>query len=259
MPNILDKIIFAKQQELIKSKVQFPLEELKECITVKPVPLNFSGALMGDAVRIIGEVKKASPSKGILRSNFDPVDLAATYANNGAAAVSVLTDIHFEGTLNHMQEVKKALLPISVPVLRKDFIFDPYQVYEARAYGADAILLIASLLTSESISQLLALAHEFWIQCLVEIHNENDLKKALDAGAEIIGINNRNLNTFETDISATEQLVPHIPSGKIVVSESGIHNPKDIYELKKLRVNAALVGEALVTSKDVAAKVRELV
>lgn len=259
MSNILDKIVRAKQQELINNKIQVPLEELEECITATPNPLNFSGALMGDRVRIIGEVKKASPSKGILRSNFDPVVLATTYANNGAAAVSVLTDIHFKGTLDHMQKVKKALFPIGVPVLRKDFIFDPYQVYEARAYGADAILLIASLLTAESISELLALAHEFWIQCLVEIHNENDLKKALDAGAEIIGINNRNLNTFETDISATEQLVPHIPSGKIVVSESGIHNPKDIYELKKLRVNAALVGEALVTSKDVAAKVRELV
>ena len=214
---------------------------------------------MGDEVRIIGEVKKASPSKGILRANFNPVSLATTYANNGAAAVSVLTDIHFEGTLDHMQEVKKALLPIGVPVLRKDFIFDPYQVYQARAYGADAILLIASLLTAESISELLELANKFWIQCLVEIHNENDLKRSLDAGAEIIGINNRNLNTFETDISATKRLVPHIPSGKIVVSESGIHNQKDIYELKKLRVNAALVGEALVTAKDVAAKVRELV
>ena len=214
---------------------------------------------MGDGVRIIGEVKKASPSKGVLRSNYDPVALATTYANNGAAAVSVLTDVHFKGTLDHMHEVKKALLPIGIPVLRKDFIFDPYQVYQARAYGADAFLLIASLLTSESIGELLALAHEFWMQCLVEIHNEDDLKKALDAGAEIIGVNNRNLNTFETDISATQRLVPLIPHGKIVVSESGIRNKEDMYELKKLRVNAALVGEALVTAKDVAAKVRELV
>ena len=259
MATILDRIVLAKQQELERCKRDVPLEALEERIASQPAALNFSGALMGDRVRLIAEVKRASPSKGILRSDFDPVALADTYAKNGAAAISVLTDAHFEGTLAHMKVVKEAVAPMGVPVLRKDFIFDPYQVYEARAYGADAILLIVSLLTSRGIGEYLNLAQRFWMQCLVEVHTQEELRSALNAGVEIIGINNRDLNTFDTDLSVTERLAPLIPGGKIIVSESGINTREDIQKLKRLRVHAALVGEALITAPDTAAKVRELV
>ena len=257
--SILDKILETKREEVERLKRETPISELEERIARQSPALNFSGALMGRDVRLIAEVKKASPSKGMLNSNLDPVQMAATYAANGAAVVSVLTEQkHFLGSIDHLAAVKEALLSQGVPVLRKDFIFDPYQVYEARAYGADALLLIVAALTQDSLSELLDLSQSLWMQCLVEVHNEAELQVALDVGVEVIGINNRDLRTFHTDLAVTERLVPLIPSGKVIVSESGINTREDVLHVKRLGVNAVLIGESLVTASDVAEKVREL-
>ena len=258
MTTILDDIVAAKRGELEHQKSEVPLEALERRIGKQPEPLNLSGALLGDRARLIGEIKKASPSRGFLCPDFDPVKLASTYVENGAAAVSVLTDPRFEGTLGHLAAVKQAIQPSGTPVLRKDFIFDPYQVYESRAYGADALLLIVAILTPRDLAELLSLSQRFWMQCLVEVHTHEELAEALDAGAEIIGINNRDLRTFRTDLEVTQRLAEHIPNGKVVVSESGIASGEDVIGLGKLGVHAVLVGEALVTASDVGAKVREL-
>ena len=258
MPTILDEIVTAKRGELERQRSEVPLEALERRMAALPRPLNFSGALLGDKVRLIGEVKKASPSRGLLRPDFHPVQLASTYVENGAAAISVLTDPRFQGTLEHLAAVKQAVLPQGTPVLRKDFVFDPYQVYEARACGADAILLIVSILTPQELAELLALSRRFWMQCLVEVHTKGELAIALDAGAEIVGINNRDLRTFHTDLAVTRELAKLVPRGKLVVSESGISTGEDMLALRSLGVHAALVGEALVTATDVGAKVREL-
>lgn len=259
MATILDSIVETKRQEVERRKIEIPLSSLEERIGALPLPLNLSGALMGDGARLIAEAKKASPSRGLLRDNYDPAALAKAYADNGAAAVSVLTEKdNFQGSLEHMEAVKKVLLPLGVPVLRKDFLFDPYQVHEARAYGADALLLIVAILTPECLKELLGVSQSLWLQALVEVHNEEEMEIALTAGAEIIGINNRDLRTFETDISVTERLASRVPRGKILVSESGIHSHDDLVRLRRVGVHAVLVGEALVTAADPGAKVREL-
>ena len=258
MATILDEIVAAKREELARQVWDVPLEVLEERIDELPPPLNLSGALMGDRVRLIAEIKKASPSRGLLRADFDPVWLATTYAENGAAAISVLTDPRFQGTLDHMTSVKQTVQARGTPVLRKDFIFDPYQVYEARAHGADALLLIVDILTPVQLAELLALSRRFWMQCLVEVHTREELEVAVEAGAEIIGINNRDLHTFKTDLAVTEGLAKHVPRGKVLVSESGISSKEDMVTLRTLGVHAALVGEALVTASDVGAKVSGL-
>ena len=260
MADILQKIVEVKRREVERLKVETPIAELERRIDAQAPPLNLAGALFGDSVRIIAEVKKASPSKGLLREDFDPASLAKIYADNGAAAISVLTNAdHFQGSIDHLGAVHSVANPRKIPVLRKEFIFDPYQVYEARAYGADAILLIVAMLTIDELKSLMALSQEFWMQCLVEVHDEEELKVALSAGAEIIGINNRDLRTFTTDLKVTERLASRIPFGKVVVSESGIDNPEHIRRIKSAGAHAALVGEALVTSPDVGAKLGELV
>ncbi len=259
MATILDRIVETKRQEVERFKREAPLSSLEERIRALPLPLNLSGALMGDGPRLIAEAKKASPSRGLLRDNYDPAALARAYADNGAAAVSVLTERDsFQGSLEHMEAVKEVIKPLGVPVLRKDFIFDTYQVHEARAYGADAILLIVAILTPECLKALLSACQSVWMQALVEVHDEEELETALEAGAEIIGINNRDLRTFETDISITEHLASRVPEGKILVSESGIHGHDDLVRLRRVGVHAVLVGEALVTAADPGAKVREL-
>ena len=256
---ILNTIVDSKLDELEKAKVEKPFGELEKAIKLMPSPLNLSGSLMGGSTRLIAETKKASPSKGLLRSNYDPVVLARSYADNGAAAISVLTETaHFQGSLDHMVAVKKSLLDKNLPVLRKDFLFDEYQVYEARAYGADAILLIVAILSPDLLSELLKQCQKLWVQALVEVHDERELEIALAAGAEIIGINNRDLRTFQTDISVTEKLAPMVPGGKIIVSESGIHSREDIIRLGNIGVDAVLIGEALVTSDNPGNKVAEL-
>ncbi|MBI4299167.1 MAG: indole-3-glycerol phosphate synthase TrpC [Chloroflexi bacterium] len=259
MSTILDQIVATKRKEVERLKLEVPLSRLEAQIKEQPPPLNFGGALWGTSVRLIAEVKRASPSRGLLRADFDYIALATTYADNGAAAISVLTEVnHFQGSIKHLAAVKEAVRSKGVPVLRKDFVFDPYQVCEARAYGADAFLLIVSILTPDLLRELLALGRECWMQALVEVHDEKELEVALEAGAEVIGINNRNLRTFVSDLSVSERLAPLVPKDKVIVSESGINSREDVLRLKKVEINAILVGEALVTAKDVAAKVREL-
>lgn len=256
---ILDQILDAKRRELARQKREQSLSEMQRGAMATPLPLNLSGALMGPGVRLVAECKKASPSRGLLSPSYDPAALARTYAENGAAAISVLTEVdHFQGSLEHLRQVKEAVNGMGVPVLRKDFIFDPYQVYEARAFGADAILLIVAVLEPERLKELLEVARSLWVQALVEVHGEKELEVALEAGAEVIGINHRDLRTFQMDMGLAERLRPLIPKGKVVVAESGIQGKQDVARMKKAGVNAVLVGEALVTAPDVAAKVREL-
>jgi indole-3-glycerol phosphate synthase len=257
-PSILDGIVGDKRQELARQKEAVPLNDLDQRISAQQTPLNFSRALSGRGVQLIAEVKKASPSRGLLCPDFDPVRIAGTYASNGAAAISVLTDPRFEGELDHIVQIKQSGVSRRAPVLRKDFIFDPYQVYEARAIGADALLLIVAILSPAQLKELLALAQRFWMQCLIEVHDRAELQIALDAGADIIGINNRDLRSFNTDLTVTERLVPLIPRGRIIVSESGISTREDLRFLGDLGVDAVLVGEALITAPDIGVKVREL-
>ena len=258
MPSILDKIVTAKREELAESKHATPLANVKRAAADQPRPLDLSGAISGGGIRLIAEVKKASPSRGLLSPDFEPVRLAGTYVSNGAAAVSCLTDPRFQGELAHLAAIKQSGASGRAPVLRKDFIFDPYQVYEARAAGADGILLIVAILETAQISDLLAIAQSLGMQCLVEVHDDAELETAADAGAEIIGINNRDLHTFTTDLAVTQRLAPKVPRGRVIVSESGIFTREDLGLLSRVRVNAVLVGEAIVTAPDVAAKVREL-
>jgi indole-3-glycerol phosphate synthase len=259
MPNILDEIIISKLRDLEITKNVKPLKDLESEINRMPTPLNLSGSLMGSNIRLIAESKKASPSKGLLSANYDPISISSRYADNGVAAISVLTETnYFQGTLQHMKMISENVRDKGVPVLRKDFIVDPYQVYEARAYSADAILLIVSLLTPDKLKNLLSVCSKVWIQALVEVHDEIELGIAIDSGAEIIGINNRDLKTFHTDISITETLAPLIPKGKIIVSESGIHTREDIIRIQKAGANAALIGEALMVSDDPSKKIKEL-
>jgi indole-3-glycerol phosphate synthase len=252
---ILDKIIADKKPEVARLRREVPLWSLKERAGAR-LPLDFTAALRGDNLKLIAEVKKASPSKGLLCPDFKPVELAQTYENNGAAAISVLTEVnYFQGSLDYLEQIRRA---VNIPLLRKDFIFDEYQVYEAAAYGADAVLLITAILGQTRLQELLALCKVLNLSALVEVHDETELTAALSAGAEIIGINNRDLNTFKTDTETTRRLRKLIPEGHLVVSESGIHSAADISTMKQCKVNAVLIGEALVTAKDIPAKMREL-
>ncbi|MDO8751797.1 MAG: indole-3-glycerol phosphate synthase TrpC [Dehalococcoidia bacterium] len=257
--NILDQILESKRRELTRQRRERSLSEMERHAKATAPPLNLSGALMGPGVRLIAECKKASPSRGLLSPSYDPAALARTYAENGAAAISVLTEVdHFQGSLEHLAQVKEAVRQAGLPVLRKDFIFDPYHVYQARASGADALLLIVAMLAPSQLREMLEAAQSIWVQALVEVHSEAELEAALDAGAEIIGINHRDLKTLQMDMGLSARLRPRIPGGRVVVAESGIHSREDVARMKKIGVNAVLVGEALVTAPDVAAKVWEL-
>jgi len=256
---ILDKIVADNQKELEARKRSLPLAELKRIASEQSPPLDFASALRGDGIRLIAEVKKASPSRGVIRHDFNPVEIARIYAHNGASAISVLTEAkYFQGSLDYLMDIKKALEDKKVPLLRKDFIIDPYQVYESRACGADSLLLIAAIMTSDKLDELLRLSHQLDMKCLVEVHNEAEVEIALESGAEIIGINNRNLSTFEVDLATTERLRPLIPKGRIVVSESGIKTRNDMEKLEGLGVDAVLIGESLVSAPDIAARMKEL-
>lgn len=207
-------------------------------------------------VNLIAELKKASPSKGILRGDFNPVKIAVTYQANGASAVSILTDERFfEGKLEY---IKKARENISIPILRKDFFIDEYQIYESVLAGADAILLICDILSVGELTGFYNLATELGLDCLVEVHNEEDIEKALAIDAGIIGINNRDLHTFKVDLGVTQRLIRLIPQNKVIVSESGIKCYEDVMFLKSLGVNAVLIGEAFMEADDIGAKMREV-
>ncbi|MDN3513989.1 MAG: indole-3-glycerol phosphate synthase TrpC [Candidatus Brocadia sp.] len=254
---ILDDIYKHKLSEIAENKKRIPIEILMKGIQKRQGTGYFSRALKSNAnIRIIAEIKKASPSMGIIREDFNPTEIAHIYEAGGAAAISVLTDERFfQGSLSYLTEVKKA---VDLPILRKDFIIDPYQVYEARAAGADAILLIAALLSKEEIQRFLNLAKELDMDCLVEVHTETELQKVLQTNAGIIGINNRDLTSFKVDLETTFRLRPMIPDGKIVVSESGIKSRAEIEKLFKKGINAILIGEILMKSADILTKLHEL-
>lgn len=258
----LDDVV-AHKRALLREK-RLPLRELEKRIESRPVGMDFAAALQPGATgwpRLIAECKKASPSKGLLVERYDPVALATTYVDSGAAAISVLTeDAYFQGSLEHLAAVREALDKQSagVPVLRKDFLIDTYHVWEARAYGAAAYLLVVAVLPPKDLRHLLEEGRGLSMAALVEVHSRHELDAALDAGAAIIGINNRDLTTLKVDLLVTEQLRPHVPPGHTVVSESGIHERAVVERLSRLGVHAILVGEALVTAPDIAAKTKEL-
>lgn len=257
MHNILNEIVENKKIEVERLKLERPIAALQKMIDERKPTLKFARALSGNKTKIIAEVKKASPSKGDLNPNLDPVEIARIYEEGGAAAISVLTEkAYFKGSIDYLAQIREA---VTIPTLRKDFIFDEYQIYEARAYGADAVLLIVAILEQPQLSKLIKLARSIGLECLVEVHNEYEMMRAADTKPVIIGINNRDLATFNVDINTTQRLLPLIPPGTVTVSESGIQNRNDVKTLSDWQVNAALIGEALVTADDINSKLSEFV
>ena len=255
---LLDDIIFDKRQEVTALKVRLNTQKVKTLIKGLPRPRNFLKAIPKGKLSLIAEIKQASPSAGRLVDNFNPTTLARTYEEAGAAALSVLTDAkYFGGRLEHLKEAKDST---TVPVLRKDFIIDESQVYESRINGADAILLIVRILTDEQLIKLMDLALGLKLRCLVEVHNEAELERALKTDAEIIGINNRDLDTLAVDSHNTIRLLEKFPQAKerIVVSESGINSAEQVQSLRDAGVNGILVGESLLKSPDINLKIKEL-
>lgn len=254
---ILDTILTQKRKELAADQAEVPLVELEAEIVNLPPTRDFRSAIAGDdTVKLIAEVKKKSPSKGIIREDFHPVSIAETYVEHGAAAISVLTDRHFfAGELAYLRAIRAA---VDVPLLRKDFTIDPYHIYQARVAGADAILLIVAALTTAELRIFMDIAESLAMACLVEVHTREELAVALDVDARIIGINNRDLHTFHTDIATTFQLREVIPPDKVVVSESGIYSRADVTRLQAVGVQAMLVGESLMRSPDIGKQVHHL-
>ena len=253
----LNEIMKFKRAELKKRKSRIPLSALKSQLHSINETKGFKNSLSGEGIRIIAEIKKASPSKGVIREDFDHLDIAGSYERAGAAAISVLTDSNFfKGDIEYLGQISRH---VDLPLLRKDFIFDEYQVFEARIYGADAILLIAAILDKNDLERLFEMSRALGMDTLVEVHDKKDLKKALSMGAEIIGVNNRDLKTFRTDISTTIELINGMPPGKVVVSESGINSKADIEYLKKGGADAFLIGEALMREADPGQKLKELI
>lgn len=254
---MLDKIIAVKKRELRIQKEFVPLEKLKKQVySGDSEKRDFRGSLSGNEVALIAEIKRASPSKGLLNSSFNACSLAKCYEKNGAKAISVITEKeHFLGDPDSLSEVRKCS---SLPLLRKDFIIEPYQIFESRALGADALLLITRLLNKNSLKTLLTLTEDLEMEALVEVHNREEIETALECGASVIGINNRDLKTFDSDLENTFKLIGSIPEKCFTVSESGIYSYEQIGKLKRAGVDAVLVGEALVTAFDIASKVREL-
>ncbi len=258
MSNVLNTIIEHKRTEVLADRETVPLEQLLAELPLLPPTRSLATALRSQGeVRLIAEVKKASPSKGIIREDFDPIKIAQIYTEAGAAAISVLTDARFfQGSPEYLREIRKVT---NLPLLRKDFIIDAYQIYQARVLGADAILLIAGILSNGELIAFQQLAGELGLACLVEVHTEAELAKALAAGANIIGVNNRDLKVFQTDLNTTFLLKKLINLPEIiVVSESGINTPADVQRLLEHQVDAMLVGEALMRSPDIAAQVKTL-
>ncbi len=255
---ILDEIVAHRRADLDRSRGAVPRRLLDKIIESKPPARNFREALrVNGYVNVIAEIKRASPTKGVLREDLDARWLGPVYAEHGAAAISVLTEArHFHGSMNDLAQVHALT---TVPVLRKDFIVDDYQIFEARARNADALLLIAAVLTDVELDYFLRLTNQVGLQALVEVHTRVEVDRALNAGADIIGINNRDLHTFQVDLDTTEELMGYMPSGMTSVSESGIKTPVDVGRVKEWGVNAVLVGEAFVTADDPGAAVAALV
>ena len=261
MPDILRKIEAYKRREIAEAKVRMPFKTLERQARDHDPPRGFIKAIERQhgqgRIAVIAEIKKASPSKGVIRDDFDPAKLAKAYEQGGATCLSVLTDgPSFQGSLANLEVARKAAI---MPALRKDFMLDPYQVYEARANGADCILVIMASVTDAEAKALNAAAHDLRMDMLVEVHDEEELKRALQLEARLIGVNNRDLRTFKTDLAITENLAPRIPKDKIIVSESGISTHEDCVRLERAGVATFLVGEALMKHKDVAEATRNLI
>jgi len=260
MSDILEKILAAKRDEVAAARRAKPLSAMRaEALSAEPLR-DFVGAIRarvdsGNAA-VIAEIKKASPSKGVLRPEFDPVAIAKSYARNGAACLSVLTDIQF--FMGRPEYLVQARAACEVPVLRKDFLVEPYQVYEARAMGADCILLIVSALEDAAMQDLERAASEVGMAALVEVHDEQELDRALRLGTPLLGINNRNLRTFETRLETTLSLLKRIPPDRLVITESGILEPGDVKRMRQAGVNAFLVGEAFMRAPDPGAELAKL-
>ena len=262
-PDILKKIILRKEQEIIERKQQASqgrlMEQALEALMTSPVRgfvKSMQQRLDANQAAVIAEVKKASPSKGVIREDFNPADIAKSYEEGGASCLSVLTDIDFfQGADEYLKQARAAC---KLPVIRKDFIVDTYQVYEARAMGADCILLIVAVLSDEQIAKLYQLALDLKMDVLIEVHDEAELHRALPFGATLVGINNRNLRNFETSLNTTIDLLEQIPADRIVVTESGIHTTADVKLMRDHNVNAFLVGEAFMRADEPGAELKKL-
>ena len=253
---ILDEICANKRTEVEAAKQRVPFHDLEERIEQRRKARDFRGALRQPGISLIAEVKRASPTLGTFLENVDPAELAGVYKQAGARAISVLTDEkYFKGTLTDLTAVHAA---VPIPCIRKEFIVDAYQIYEARAADADAILLIVRCLSDEQLKEYLGIATFLKMATLVETHTAEEIERAINAGAHIIGINNRDLTTFTVDINITLGLKKHVPGGHVLVSESGIHTREHVRRLEDGGVDAILVGEALVKSGDIGGKIREL-
>lgn len=255
-PTILKTITNRTREDLVLRERAMPLRTLRRAAASQPPCRDFAGALRAPGLSLIAEVKRASPSQGEIRADLDPAALARTYADHGAAALSVLTDApFFRGSLDDLRAARAAVV---LPILRKDFLLAPYQIYEARAAGADAVLLITAALDDPTLHELHTLAGTLGMDALVEVHNAEELTRALAVEPAIVGINNRNLHTFDVRLETTEQLRPHIPEDVVVVAESGVQNAADARRLHRAGVDAVLVGTALVAAPDPGRKVEAL-
>jgi indole-3-glycerol phosphate synthase len=255
---ILDEIVAKRRERLADEKVALPLVEIKARLAdVRDTIRNFRAALRGPFVRIIAEIKRASPSEGTLRETFDPRSLAQDYSGGGAASISVLTEAdYFEGDLLNLRRARGHM---PLPVMRKDFLTDPYQIYQARLWRADAVLLIAAILEPDALQDLLDLTHDLGMEALVETHDEDDMFKALSVGARVIGVNNRNLKTMQIDLAQTERLARLAPVETILVSESGLHGKADIERVAQAGVDAVLIGTMLMKADQPGSVLRKLV
>jgi len=257
LSDVLQKIVAYKKEEIERAKAEMPFEELVKQLPAAPPIRDFVSQLrMHHPMGIIAEVKKASPSAGVIREEFDPVDIATIYELNGAACISVLTDEHFfQGKLSYLSQIREAT---QIPLLRKDFILDPYQIAEARIAGADCILLIAECLGEQELRALYKYTRELGMQALVELYDETNLQRVLDLNPHIIGVNNRNLRSFETDLSHSVRLHKKVRETILFVSESGIQTAEDVHQLMDSGIHAILVGESLIRSEDIARAIQEL-
>ncbi|AMV37832.1 indole-3-glycerol phosphate synthase TrpC [Planctomyces sp. SH-PL62] len=255
--SILDEIVESKRREVARDRRRMPLEELEAQAAEAPPVRDFRAALDGrGAISLIAEVKKASPSVKVIREDFEPVSIARAYQDHGASCLSVLTDVpYFQGHLSYLARIRAS---VAIPLLRKDFLIDEYQVVEARVAGADAILLIAEILDDATMARLLERARELGMAALVEFHDPANLPRVLAAGADLIGVNNRDLHTFTTDLERTLRVRDQVPDGVLLVSESGIHDRAQVERLEAAGVHAVLVGESLMRSPDIGLAVEKL-
>jgi indole-3-glycerol phosphate synthase len=255
--SILDQIVEARRESVAHRKRVLPDVALKLAVQKQDLPRSFVAALSYEGSNVIAELKKASPSLGLIREEYAPGALAASLAEAGAVALSVLTEEDFfQGSLAHLKEARKA---VTIPILRKDFIVDPWQVWEARAAGADSFLLIVAILSDEMLKELLVLGRELGMEPLMEVHSREELERAKEAGAKIIGVNNRDLRDFKVNLQTSLDLIQEIPEGTVAVSESGLHTREDLRRLRWAGFDAFLIGEQLMKNADPAAQLREMI